>query len=57
MSKEFIQLINSIGMKIKIISIEVYNSIGIIEYYYSLIRYTYNIIIAEIPDINKEIVL
>ena len=44
-------------MKIKIVLIEVYNSIGIIEHYYSLIQYTYNIITAEIPDINKEIVL
>jgi hypothetical protein len=45
------------GTKVKIIPIEAYNSIGIIEYYYSLIQYTYLIIITEVNRINKGIIL
>jgi hypothetical protein len=45
------------GTKIKIIAIEAYNFIGIIEYYYSLIQYTYLIIITEVNRINKSIIL
>jgi hypothetical protein len=48
---------NTIGTKVKIVPIKVYYSIGIIERYYSLIRYTYLIIIAKIKGIIKEIVL
>ena len=43
--------------KIKIILVEVYNSVGIIKYYYRLIRYTYTIITTEIYNINRDIVL
>jgi hypothetical protein len=46
-----------IGIKVKIVLIEAYNSIGIVEYYYRLVRYTYLIIIAEIKGISKEIAL
>ena len=46
-----------IGTKVKIVPIEVYYFIGIIKYYYSLIRRTYLIIIAKIKGINKEIAL
>jgi hypothetical protein len=48
---------NTIGTKVKIVPIEAYYSIGIIKYYYSLIRYTYLIIIAKVKGIIKEIVL
>jgi hypothetical protein len=48
---------NTIGTKVKIIPIEVYYSIGIIERYYSLIRHAYLIIIAKVKGITKEIVL
>jgi len=48
---------NTIGTKVKIVPIEVYYSIGIVKYYYSLIRYTYLIIIAKVKGIIKEIVL
>ena len=41
----------------KIVPIEVYYSIGIIKYYYNLIRYAYLIIIAKVKGITKEIVL
>jgi hypothetical protein len=56
-SKEFAQLVNIIGIKVKIVPIEAYNSIGIVKYYYRLVRYTYLIIIAEIKGISKEIAL
>jgi hypothetical protein len=42
---------------VKIVPIEAYNSIGIIEYYYKLVQYTYLIIVAEIKGISKEIAL
>ena len=57
MSKEFIQYINTIGIKVKIVPVKAYNLIGIVEYYYSPIRYVYLIIITEIQDIDKDIVL
>ena len=41
----------------KIVPIKAYNSIGIIEYYYKLVRRTYLIIITEIKGISKEITL
>ena len=43
--------------KIKIVLVEAYNLVGIIEYYYRLIRYTYIIITTEIYNINRDIVL
>jgi hypothetical protein len=48
---------NTIGIKVKIVPIKVYYSIGIIKYYYSLIQYIYLIIIAKVKGIIKEIVL
>jgi hypothetical protein len=56
-SKEFAQLVNTIGIKVKIVPIEAHNSIGIIERYYRLVRRTYLIIIAEIKGISKEMAL
>jgi hypothetical protein len=44
------------GIKVKIIPIEAYNSIGIIECYYSPTRYAYLIITAEVNGINKNTV-
>ena len=48
---------NTIGTKVKIVPIEVYYSIGIVERYYSLIRRAYLIIIAKVKGIIKEIIL
>jgi hypothetical protein len=42
---------------VKIVPIEAYNSIGIVERYYGLVRRAYLIIIAEIKGISKEIAL
>ena len=41
----------------KIVPIEAYNSIGIVERYYRLVQRAYLIIVAEIKGINKEITL
>jgi hypothetical protein len=45
------------GTKVKITLIEAYNFIGIIEYYYGLIQYTYLIIMAKVNGINKDTIL
>jgi dimeric dUTPase (all-alpha-NTP-PPase superfamily) len=46
-----------LGIKIKIVLIKAYHFIGIIKRYYSLIRRACLIIINEIYNINKNIVL
>ena len=56
-SREFNQYATAIGTKIKIILVKVYNSVGIVERYYGPIRRIYMIIMAEIPDINREMAL
>jgi hypothetical protein len=48
---------NSIGTKIKIVPIKAYYLVGIIEWYYNIVRRAYKIIIAKIKGINKDIVL
>jgi hypothetical protein len=45
------------GTKVKIVSIEAYNSVRIIKYYYSLVQRAYLIIVVEIKGISKEIAL
>jgi hypothetical protein len=45
------------GIKVRIIPIKAYNSVGIIKRYYRLIRRVYSIITTKIPDINKDIAL
>ncbi len=45
------------GIKVKIVPVEAYNSVGIVECYYGPIRRAYLIIIAEIPGINKDMAL
>ena len=54
-SREFNQYTAAIGTRIKIIPVEAYNSVGIVERYHGPIRRAYLIIIAEIPDINRDI--
>jgi hypothetical protein len=41
-----------IGIKVKIVPIEAYNSVRIVEHYYRLVRRAYLIIIAEIKGIR-----
>ena len=45
------------GLKVKIVLIEAYNFVGIVERYYRLIRRAYSIIIAKIPSISKDMAL
>jgi hypothetical protein len=49
--------VNSTGTKIKIVLVEAYYLVGIVEWYYNMVRRAYKIIIAEIKGINKDVVL
>jgi hypothetical protein len=56
-NKEFKEYTNIINIRTKVILIETYNFIGIIERYYSLLRRVYQIIIVELPGIDRDIAL
>jgi len=56
-SKEFAQLANTMGTKVKIVPVEAHNSVGIVEHYHGPIRRAYLIITAEINGINKDTAL
>ncbi|KAI9034746.1 Ribonuclease H-like domain, partial [Aspergillus affinis] len=56
-SKEFKTYTRTINISTRSIPIETHNSIGMIERYYGPLRRAYQIITAEIPDIDKEIAL
>ena len=45
------------GTKIKIVLVEAYNSVGIVERYYGTVRRAYQIITTEVPDISKDTAL
>ena len=53
-SKEFKQYATVLGISTKAVPVEAHNSIGIVERYHGPIRRAYQIIITEIPGINKE---
>jgi len=53
-SKEFKQYATIIGISIKGVLVKVHNSIRMVERYYSLLQRAYQIIMTEIPNINKE---
>ena len=42
------------GISTKGVPVKAYNSIEMVERYYSLLRRAYQIIITKIPEINKE---
>jgi len=56
-SKEFKHYAATIGATIKSVLVELYNSIRMVERYYSPLRRAYQIIITEIPKISKEMAL
>jgi hypothetical protein len=56
-SREFKQYAVNIGTTIKSVPVKAYNSISIVERYYSPLRYIYYIITSKILGINKDIVL
>jgi len=53
-SKEFKQYTTVLRISIKAVPVEAHNSIRIVERYHGPIRRAYQIIITEIPGINKE---
>src|SRR6266700_817402 len=56
-SKEFKQYAIILGTATKSVPIKAYNSVGIVERYYSPLYHIYHIIIAELLDISKDIAL
>ena len=57
MSKEFKQYATILGIATRSIPVEAHNSVKMVERYYGPLRRIYYIIIAELPDINKDIAL
>ena len=57
MSKEFKLYTKNIRVSIKSALVEVYNSISLVERYYSPLRQIYKIIIEELPDLDKDTAL
>ena len=56
-SKEFKYYATTIGVTIKLVLVKLYNSIRMVERYYSPLRQAYQIIITKIPKISKEMAL
>jgi hypothetical protein len=56
-SKEFSQLASTVGTKVKIVPVEAHNSVGIVERYHGPVRRAYQIITAEVRDIDKDMAL
>ena len=56
-SKEFKHYTATLGVTTKLVPVKLYNSIRIVERYYSLLQRACQIIITKIPKINKEIAL
>ena len=57
MSKEFRQYIGSMGIYTKVVPVEAYNSIGIVERYHGPLRRAYSIITKELPNLAKDTAL
>jgi hypothetical protein len=56
-SKEFGQIANTMGVKLKAVPIEAHHSIGMVERYHTLVRRAFYIIMAELKDIDKDMAL
>jgi hypothetical protein len=54
-SKEFKEYARTIRIDTKAAPVEAHNSIGMVERYHGPIRRIYQIIITEIPELDKEI--
>ena len=57
MSKEFKQYATILRIAIRNIPVKAHNLVKMVKCYYSPLRRIYHIIIAELPDINKDIAL
>ena len=53
-SKEFKQYATIMGISTKGVPVEAHNSIGMVERYHGSLRRAYQIIMTEIPEIDKE---
>ena len=53
-SKEFKQYAGTLGINTKAAPVEAHNSIGMVERYHGPIRRAYQIIMTEMPEIDKE---
>jgi hypothetical protein len=56
-SNEFKQYVLVIGVSTKEVPVKAHNSIGMVKRYYGLIRRAYQIIVSEIPELDKDIAL
>ena len=56
-SKEFKQYAIILGTVTRSVPVKAHNSVGMVERYYGPLRRIYYIIIAELPDINKDMAL
>jgi hypothetical protein len=56
-SNEFKQYASVMGVGTKGVPVEAYNSIGMVERYHGLIRRVYQIIVSEIPELDKDMAL
>jgi len=56
-SKEFKQYATIFGIVIRSVPIKAYNSVRMVERYYSPLRRIYYIITTELPDISKDMAL
>jgi hypothetical protein len=56
-SKEFKQYASIMGINIKAVLVEAYNSISIVERYHGLLQCAYQIIIIELLDLDKDMAL
>lgn len=56
-SKEFKQYTDVINIKMKSVPVKAHNSIGMVKRYHGPLRRAYQIIVVEIPNISKDMVL
>jgi hypothetical protein len=56
-SNEFKQYVSVMGVGTKGVLVEAHNSIGMVERYHGLIRRVYQIIVSEILELDKDMVL
>ena len=56
-SSKFAQIAVNVGTKVKIVLIKAYNSVSIVEYYYSSVYRVYQIITSKVLSIFKDVAL
>jgi len=56
-SKEFKQYANTMGIRTKAVPVEAHNSIGMVERYHGPLRRAYQIIVVELPGIDRDAAL